>query len=228
MSSAQHPYWLVFVSMGLALTPLLVGLFTSFMKIHIVLSFFRAGLGAQQVPGGLVLLGISFALTLSVMHPTIDDFHTRLKTFPVERLSTDPLTVAREEMTDLFSPWRDFLRRHSGTRELKIFSDMNDNPSHNEAQGTLVEKESRDSWTVLLPAFVVTELKEAFLMGFVIMIPFLVIDLIVANILAGIGMFMVSPVMISLPLKIALFTFADGWLLLTTGLVQSYRLTGGV
>lgn len=233
MNSAQHPYWFVIISFALALTPLLIGLFTSFMKIHIVLSFFRSGLGAQQVPGGLVLFGISIALTLSVMHPTLDSFYTQLQKFPLDKLARTPQALTQDEVNNVLSPWRDFLTRHVGAREKEVFQGFVE--GHEES---IAKEEKRSetgeelkpvvSWTVLLPAFIVTELKEAFLIGFVIMIPFLVIDLVVANILAGIGMFMVSPVMISLPLKIALFTFADGWLLLTTGIVQSYSLSGGV
>lgn len=229
MTSTQHPYWFVIISFVLALTPLLVGLFTSFMKIHIVLSFFRSGLGAQQVPGGLVLFGISVALTLSVMHPTLESFYSQLQKFPLEKLATTPQKVTHDEISNVLSPWKEFLTRHVGAREKEVFQEFVERPEvsmGNEEKTSQAGGELK--WTVLLPAFIVTELKEAFLIGFVIMIPFLVIDLVVANILAGIGMFMVSPVMISLPLKIALFTFADGWLLLTTGIVQSYSIGVGI
>lgn len=232
MTSTQHPYWFVIISFALALTPLLVGLFTSFMKIHIVLSFFRSGLGAQQVPGGLVLFGISVALTLSVMHPTLESFYAELQKFPLEKLATTPQKLTHDEINNVLSPWKEFLTRHVGSREKEVFQEFVQRPEvslEDEKKSQAGEElKTEVSWTVLLPAFIVTELKEAFLIGFVIMIPFLVIDLVVANVLAGIGMFMVSPVMISLPLKIALFTFADGWLLLTTGIVQSYALGGGI
>lgn len=233
MTSTQHPYWFVIISFALALTPLLIGLFTSFMKIHIVLSFFRSGLGAQQVPGGLVLFGISVALTLSVMHPTLESFYARLQKFPLEKLATTPQKLTHHEISDVLSPWKEFLTRHVGAREKEVFQEFVERPEVSMENGEEKNQSGEElqpevSWTVLLPAFIVTELKEAFLIGFVIMIPFLVIDLVVANILAGIGMFMVSPVMISLPIKIALFTFADGWLLLTTGIVQSYALGGGI
>ncbi|MGA1190877.1 MAG: EscR/YscR/HrcR family type III secretion system export apparatus protein [Bdellovibrionota bacterium] len=229
MTSTQHPYWFVIISFALALTPLLVGLFTSFMKIHIVLSFFRSGLGAQQVPGGLVLFGISVALTLSVMHPTLESFYSQLQKFPLEKLATTPQKVTQDEISNVLSPWKEFLTRHVGAREKEVFQEFVERPEVSMGNEEKVSQAGGElKWTVLLPAFIVTELKEAFLIGFVIMIPFLVIDLVVANILAGIGMFMVSPVMISLPLKIALFTFADGWLLLTTGIVQSYSIGGGI
>jgi type III secretory pathway component EscR len=238
--NSHHPYWLVAISFSLALAPIVVGLFTSFIKVHVVLSFFRSGLGAQQVPSGLVILGIAIALTLSIMTPTIDAFQEKLSAFPMEQFQKNPQKVKGTVIQDLLSPWHAFLEAHTGERELAMFQELE--VAQREIQRKAVEEDPENSdgiepapkesseiarWNVLLPAFVVTELKEAFIVGFVILLPFLAIDLIVANILAGMGMFMVSPVMISLPLKVALFTFADGWLLLTKGLTESYLFTVG-
>ena len=222
--SGQHPYWLIVVSVTLAFTPIVVGLFTSFIKVHVVLSFFRSGLGAQQVPSGLIILGLSVALTLSIMTPTIEAFQEGLNAFPLKTLQSSPEKLKAQQIEDLLLPWREFLLKHTGRRELLVFQKIS---SPDEVLSSEDESFDAVGWSTLLPAFVVTELREAFLIGFVILLPFLAIDLVVANILAGVGMFMVSPVMISLPLKVALFTFADGWLLLTRGLAESYLFVGG-
>ena len=230
MLENHHPYWLVLISLLLALAPVVVGLFTAFIKIHVVLSFFRSGLGAQQIPSGLVILGLSIALTFSVMTPTLTACEATLASFPWKKLERSPDKIKRSDLEPIIAPWREFLEKHTGEREKRVFERLSGNRpvmSDEESAGAEVQSVSETSWSVLLPAFVVTELKEAFLIGFMLLLPFLAIDLIVANILAGVGMFMVSPVMISLPLKVALFVFADGWLLLTKGLVESYRVLGG-
>ncbi|MCB0335660.1 MAG: EscR/YscR/HrcR family type III secretion system export apparatus protein, partial [Bdellovibrionales bacterium] len=119
----------------------------------------------------------------------------------------------------VFEPFAEFMRFHSGKRELETLQRLAPSLERELSQ------DSSDEPTALhiaLPAFVLTELKEAFAMGFVLLLPFLAIDLIVANILVGLGMFMVSPVMVALPLKLLLFIMADGWLLLTQGLIRSY------
>jgi flagellar biosynthesis protein FliP len=229
MGTAPHPYWLVFASLSLALVPILVGLCTSFVKVQVVLSFFRSGLGAQQVPSGLVILGLSLAMTGVIMAPTIERFHEQVTSFPWKNVQNNPINLTKEEIANLTDPWYQFLLRHSGEREIEAFAarlkpiQNIEEDTNQESQEPVVNEEAKViPWHVLLPAFLVSELKEAFIIGFIVLIPFLVIDLIVANILAGVGMFMVSPVMISLPLKVALFTFADGWLLLAGGLTASY------
>ncbi|MCB0330294.1 MAG: EscR/YscR/HrcR family type III secretion system export apparatus protein [Bdellovibrionales bacterium] len=230
--TTHHPYWLVTISLALALAPVVIGLFTSFIKVHIVLSFFRSGLGAQQVPSGLIILGLAVALTMTIMGPTINEFQTRMNEFPLHKLEKSPSAIKKEEVNSLLQPWREFLELHVGKRELLVFQKIAIQQKPKSEISELAEdgnsKASEIAWTVLLPAFVVTELREAFTIGFVILLPFLAIDLIVANLLAGVGMFMVSPVMISLPLKVALFTFADGWLLLSKGLTESYLLSGSL
>ncbi|MCB0321020.1 MAG: EscR/YscR/HrcR family type III secretion system export apparatus protein, partial [Bdellovibrionales bacterium] len=192
---------------------------------------FRSGLGAQQVPSGLVILGLSVALTFSIMSPTIEAFRAEVDAFPWKALERDPKSVSSENFAKLLQPWRVFLERHTGERErvalTSVLIQQTPPPADDGAPLEIAKDVDLAStvstpWSVLLPAFMVTELKEGFLIGFMLLLPFLVVDLVVANILAGVGMFMVSPVMISLPIKIALFVFADGWILLASGIAQAY------
>ena len=221
--NALHPYWLIIASAILAIIPVAIGICTSFVKMHIVLSFFRSGLGAQQVPSGLVIFALSAALSVVVMTPVFESIKERADDFPWKTLEHNPSEISEAEINTLLDPWYQFLLEHSGERELLAFSKQDfENTGEESVSDLVVEKQERVPLAALLPAFFITELREAFLMGFIVLIPFLVIDLIVANILAGVGMFMVSPVMISLPIKVALFVFADGWLLLTEGLTAGY------
>ena len=120
-------------------------------------------------------------------------------------------------------PWLKFMADHTGSREIRSLTQLNAEPkSGDEIPQEILRTEVINHPRILIPAFMLTELKQAFAMGFVLLLPFLVIDLIVANVLAGLGMFMVSPSMISLPLKLLLFVVSDGWILLSRGLILSY------
>ena len=214
MDLIDHPGWLVLSITGLSLMPLAVAVLTSYMKVSIVLGILRSGLGAQQVPSNLVLAVLAMALSFHIMSPVLERSLDRAEAIDKNQLKNSEYLT--RSVRGVLAPWIDFLYAHSGKRELASFSEL-------DQQGNALNLGKRPPLRVLLPAFVISELKESFSMAFVILLPFLVIDLIVSNILVGLGMFMVSPIMISLPLKIAFFVASDAWLLLSRALVYSYR-----
>ena len=211
-----NPLWLLLLTAALGLAPMLAGLATAYLKISIVLSLCRSGLGAQQVPGGLAIMALALTMTLLVMAPVLEESRAAALRLDFSPLLKQPTAERMPDLAPLLEPWRLFLERHAGAREKAALAALASAPSAPEMPS--------DGWAVLLPAFVLSEIKEGFAMGFVLLLPFLVIDLTVASILAGMGMYMVSPVMIALPLKLILFVACDGWLLLTRSLVASYRL----
>ncbi|MCB0353125.1 MAG: EscR/YscR/HrcR family type III secretion system export apparatus protein [Bdellovibrionales bacterium] len=211
-----HPLWFIGISLVLALLPLVVGVFSSYLKVSIVLGFFRSGLGAQQVPGPLVIMGLSIGITCAVMAPVFEQTLTAAETVPFEKITRHGPLQARDHLAPLIKPWKSFLEAHTGKRELEAFS----RGRAEEESGS--DEQTSPAWAVLLPSFIVSQLREAFTIGFLVLIPFLVIDIIVANVLVGLGMYMLSPVIISLPLKLLLFLLADGWLLLTGNLIASF------
>ena len=221
MPTSVHQFWIIIIGAILALIPMLMALVTSYMKVSIVLGMLRNGLGTQQVPSASVIAAISLALTFYIMSPVIDQ--------TLEILSRQDKSVFRsiptlEKVGDykvLLDPWRHFMKAHAGEREMKVFSDL----SSKNADQPVTASETLDadeSLRVIIPAFVMSELKGGFAMAFVVLLPFLVIDLVVSNLLIGMGMMMVSPMMISLPLKLIVFVVSDAWILLARGIVNSY------
>lgn len=228
-----HPFWYLGAALILASVPLLIGISTSFVKVSIVLNMLRSALGAQQVPGNFVVFALSFALSAFIMTPVIKET-TRLIPDLDNRILVDLSAIeATDLIAGLMKPLRGFLRQHSGANEMAMIRELSiealpGEEGHSKAVQSSGEKltdSDGDSYALpeVMLAFMLSELREAFAMGFVVLLPFLIIDLIVANILAGMGMFMVSPVMISLPLKILLFVVSDGWVVICRGLVLSYR-----
>lgn len=242
--TSTHPVWIVIASLLIALVPILIGVATSFIKVSIVLGMLKSGIGAQQVPGAIVTMALSFALTLYIMNPTIEKTLQIAESIDFAALSSEMELSSLSKLAPLITPWREFMTLHAGERELEALKGIEeatstanastlelpkaeagaalDSASGSVADGSAAVEEL--PLRVLMTAFVLTELKEAFAMGFVLLLPFLVIDLVVANILAGMGMFMLSPVLVSLPLKLILFVLADGWILLTRGLITSYAV----
>lgn len=196
---------------GLTLVPALLFTVTGFTRILIVLGFIRTAIGTPTAPPNQVLVGIALFLTLFVMAPTF----TAIKSDawdPLQAHKIDtPQAIKRAE-----EPLREFMFRQTRDSDLALFvrlSKMRDQPSTRRDVPT----------TVLIPAFIVSELKTAFQIGFLIFLPFLVIDLIVASTLMSMGMIMLPPVFISLPFKILLFVLVDGWGLVTESLVRSFH-----
>jgi len=199
----------------LALAPFVAVMLTSFTKIIVVLSLLRNALGVQQVPPNLVLNALAMVLTIYVMYPVGSEITERLAQADVQFDSTDELLrmadVAKE-------PLRDFLARHANELERSFFRATIDRMM--EERGA--DPVGANDFIVLVPAFTVSELTSAFQIGFLIFLPFIIIDLVVSNILMALGMMMLSPTMISLPFKILLFVVVEGWTKLAHGLVLSY------
>jgi type III secretion protein R len=198
----------------IALAPFFAVMVTSFTKIVVVLSLVRNALGLQQVPPNLVLNGLALILSLYVMYPTMQQMQAASgeESVPTE---TAQLFAAADRAKE---PLRAFLIRHSDEGERAFFV----RTGQRIAQQTNTTPAQPTDFIVLIPAFVVKELTIAFQIGFLIFLPFLVIDLVISNILLAMGMMMLSPVTISLPFKLLLFVLVDGWVKISHGLVLSY------
>jgi flagellar biosynthesis protein FliP len=195
---------------GISLVPALLFTLTGFTRIIIVLGFIRSGLGTPTAPPNQVLIGIAFFLTLFVMQPTLKDVKTQ---------AWDPLNAGKINQVQALDraqgPLREFMFRQTRESDLALFAGLAkiDRP-----------KTRKDIPThVLIPAFTLSELKTAFQIGFLIFLPFLVIDIVVSSTLMSMGMVMLPPVFISLPFKILLFVLVDGWNLVTRSLVESFH-----
>ncbi len=212
----------------IALAPFFAVMVTSFTKIVVVLTLLRNALGLQQVPPNVVLNGMALILTVYVMYPTLQDMNAAARGQVVEgRMEGDDLIQPSplESEANIFTtadrakePLRKFLMKHSDPRERAFFLKTQQRISGPERAGSISESD----FIVVIPAFVVRELTIAFQIGFLIFLPFLIIDLVISNILMAMGMMMLSPVTISLPFKILLFVMVDGWVKLSHGLVLSY------
>jgi flagellar biosynthesis protein FliP len=202
---------LLFVG-AISLVPAMLFTVTGFTRILIVLSFIRTGLGTPTAPPNQVLVGIAFFLTLFVMSPT-------LKT--IKHDAYDPMqkgTITQEvALKRAEAPLREFMWNQTRDKDVALFVKLSKTEN---------VKTRKDVPTqVLIPAFIISELKTAFQIGFLIFLPFLIIDLVVSSTLMSMGMMMLPPVFISLPFKILLFILVDGWNLVTSSLVQSFHMT---
>lgn len=193
----------------LSIAPALLVLMTSFTRIVIVLSFVRTSLATQQMPPNQVLIGLALFLTFFVMAPT---FST------VNDVALQPYLSGKMSQQEAFEqavvPMKEFMGKYTREKDLKLFLDYLKMERPKTIQDIPI--------TALVPAYVISELKTAFQMGFMIFIPFLVIDMIVASVLMAMGMMMLPPVMISLPFKILLFVLVDGWYLIVKSLLVSF------
>jgi flagellar biosynthetic protein FliP len=196
---------------GISLVPALLFTVTGFTRILIVLGFIRSGLGTPTAPPNQVLVGIALFLTLFVMAPTFNAINKEaIQPLRAERI-TQETALKRAE-----GPMREFMFDQTRTKDIALFAKL----------AKLKDPETRSDIPtyVLIPAFTISELKTAFQIGFLIFLPFLVIDLVVSATLMSMGMVMLPPVFISLPFKILLFVLVDGWNLITQSLVQSFHL----
>jgi flagellar biosynthesis protein FliP len=193
----------------LAVAPALVLSMTSFTRLIVVFSLMRQAIGVQQAPPNQVLIGLALFLTWFVMAPTFN----HVNDIAVEPYFEGALTEG-EALTEAMGPMRDFMLRHTREKDLALFLRMSDAP----------RPETRDdvATRALVPAFMISELKTAFQIGFLIYIPFLIIDLVVATVLLAMGMMVLPPIVISLPFKLLLFVFVDGWNLLVGSMVTSF------
>lgn len=200
----------------MALVPTLAVISTTFLKISVVLSLVRNALGVQQIPPNLALNGIALILTVYIMAPVGQNIYDRVMEEPAATQSVAGMIKAVGRGAE---PMREFLYRHSEQKQRDFFVRTAREMWGKDLSANLQEKD----FLVLAPSFMVTELTSAFEIGFLLFLPFVVIDLVVSNILLAMGMMMVSPVMISMPLKLFLFVMADGWTRLIQGLVLTYH-----
>jgi len=194
---------------ALSLLPAVILTVTSFVRTIVVLSFIRQGIGSQETPPNQVLVGLAMFLTLFVMTPVM----TEIKT-----VALDPYLAGQVDEGKAFTnglvPLRAFMLKHTRQADLALFYNATETP--------LPETPDDVSMRMAVPAYIVSELTTAFQMGVIVLLPFLVVDLAVASVLMSMGMMMVPPVTISLPIKLLLFVLVDGWNLVAGSLLQSY------
>lgn len=193
----------------LSIAPGILILATSFIRIIVVLSFVRTSLATQQMPPNQVLIGLALFLTFFVMAPTFSEVYSEA----LDPLFEEEITLD-EAYQNASVPMKDFMSKHTREKDLALF--------FNYTEQEPVESVQDIPLTTLIPAFAISELKTAFQMGFMIFIPFLIIDMAVASVLMSMGMMMLPPVMISLPFKILLFVLVDGWYLITYSLLEGF------
>lgn len=218
----SNPVVLVIVLGAMALAPFVLMMLTSFVKISVVLSILRNAFGTQQVPPNPVVTGLAFVLTIFVMVPVVREMYSAAGIQNTREIfseaSVKSLFDASQKAKE---PLRKFLSRHSHAQDRLLFIELATQlgRSNNSQPPAQVDKED---FQVLIPSFVTSQLKEAFQIGFIVFVPFIIIDMVVANILLAMGMQMLSPIVISLPFKLLLFVLVDGWYLVVRGLVLSY------
>jgi type III secretion protein R len=241
------PVVMMLIIGAISLAPFLSIMLTSFVKVSVVLSLIRNALGTQQVPSGLVTNGLALILTIFIMAPVAQRVYAAsgIRDNGRQVFASDNLTALYRAADKGKKPLREFLLRHAHAQDRALFLSLAQrlersgqqgqaaapaqNPPQPPAQpppATQDAGEERirpdEEFRIVLPAFVTSELKSAFQVGFLILLPFLIVDLVIANILVATGLQMVQPAIVSLPVKILLFVVADGWYLIVRGLVLSY------
>jgi len=194
----------------LSLLPSIVIMMTSFTRIIVVFSFLKSAMGIQQSVPNQILTGLAIFLTLFIMAPVYNEMNTNAIQPYLQN------TITQEQaMEEAFKPLKEFMLNQTYKKDLELFVDINGIDKEN------LTKENV-SFTALIPAFAISELKTAFQIGFLIYLPFLVIDMVISSVLMSMGMFMLPPTMVSLPFKLILFVMVDGWYLLVKSLIQSF------
>jgi len=200
---------IVFLLTVLTMAPAILLMMTSFTRILVVLGFMRQAMGTQQMPPNQVLISLALFLTFFVMSPVIKQVNDEaLQPFLAKEITQD------EALQKGLGPIRGFMLRSTREKDLKLFYEM----SGNQRPKTLEDVPTH----VLIPAFMISELKTAFQIGFMIYVPFLILDMVVASVLLAMGMLMLPPILVSLPFKLMLFVLVDGWNLVVGSLVRSF------
>ena len=195
----------------LTLLPSIIIMMTSFIRIIVVFSFLRSAIGTQQAPPYQVLTGLAIFLTIFIMAPTFNQINDNALTpYMNNTISQDAAMVAGSK------PLRDFMLKQTRQKDLKLFMNVS------KLDSSKMTKDNVPLY-VVIPSYIISELKTAFTIGFLLYIPFLVIDLVVASVLMSMGMFMLPPVTISLPFKLLLFVMVDGWYLIVQSLMLSFK-----
>jgi flagellar biosynthesis protein FliP len=207
------PLQILLLMTVLSLAPYILVMTTSFIRISITLSFLRTAMGTQQVPPTQVLMALSLFMTMYIMQPVTERINkTALQPYFSQKIKQ------QEFIEKASSPLKDFMFINCRQADIVLFFKFTE-----VKQIPKIEKASDVPITVLLPAYVVSEIKTSFAIGFLLYIPFLVIDMVVSSVLMSMGMFMLSPMTISLPFKLLLFVMIDGWELIITGLINSFK-----
>jgi flagellar biosynthetic protein FliP len=203
----------------LSIAPSLLIMVTSFTRFVVALSFLRSGLGLQSTPANLVLISLALFMTFYVMAPTFD----RAWTTGIQPLMKNEISE-EEAYGRITAPFREFMLTHVREKDLTNFEQLADETIRIKADEKAGEKatEKQIDLRIIIPAFMISELRRAFEIGFLIMLPFLVIDMIVATITMSMGMMMMPPTVIALPFKTLFFVLIDGWSLVTSGLIRSF------
>ena len=211
-SSLSASMKMILVLTVLSIAPFIVIMVTSFTRIVVVLHFMRAALGTQTTPPNQVLVGLALFLTLFIMSPVI----TQINTDCIQPYEAGELTQ-EEALNQGLKPLRKFMFEQTNRKDIRLFLEISEKSDDVE-----VSNEDEIPTTVLIPAFMISELRTAFIIGFLIYLPFIVIDMVVASTLMSMGMMMLPPTTISMPFKILLFVLADGWNLVIGQLVKTF------
>jgi flagellar biosynthetic protein FliP len=203
----------------LTLAPALVVMMTSFTRIVIVLSFLRRALATNELPPNQIVIGLSLVLATMVMMPTLRDIK-RDALDPYTTSDVDKMITQAEAFDRTVLHLRRFMFKHVRPQDVRLFMDITGETSRAMADGQITRDEVPTP--ILVPAFVISELRQAFIMGFVLFLPFMIIDMVVASTLISMGMLVLPPILISLPFKILLFVLVDGWHLVVGSLVESF------
>ncbi|WP_206425210.1 flagellar type III secretion system pore protein FliP [Rickettsiales endosymbiont of Stachyamoeba lipophora] len=200
---------LILITAVLSLAPSILIMVTSFTRIIVVLSFVRNALGIQQTPPNPVLISLALFLTFFIMTPTFTESYTK---------GIIPLMEEKIEESEAIqiaaAPFHKFMRTHTRQKDLELFLHLANIPEQTKIEDT--------PYHVLIPSFMISELRRAFEIGFLVFLPFIIIDMLVSSVLMAMGMMMLPPVMISLPFKLIYFVITDGWYMIAGSLVRSY------
>jgi flagellar biosynthetic protein FliP len=212
-SASARIIQLILLITVLALAPSILIMATSFTRIVVVLSFLRSAMGLQTTPPNQVLVSLAMFLTLFIMMPVFEKSYQEGILPLIQEQITEEQAIERSA-----EPFRQFMLSHVRDKDLELFMQMRPDLE--------VESAAQTPYHVLIPAFMLTELKRAFEIGFLVFVPFLIIDMLVASVLMSMGMMMLPPVLISLPFKLIFFVLVDGWYMIAGSLARSYGIGG--
>ncbi len=202
----------------LTLAPSILMMVTSFTRIVVVLSLLRSAIGIQQTPPNIVLISLALFLTFFIMQPTFQKSYDE----GIKPLMDNKIDE-KDALPKMAEPFRTFMLKQTREEDVQLFLELSEEADAASGQTKKKEKGEAVPYRALIPAFMISELRRAFEIGFLIFIPFLIIDMVVASILMSMGMMMLPPVLISLPFKIIFFVLIDGWAMLSESLVKSFQ-----
>ena len=208
----MSPYPLLLTSFFIAVVPIILTIGTCFLKINIVLGMIKSALGTQHTPSALLVTCFSLVITYVVMEPVWTEVAKRSVIYIENKkidLKKDSFQIpSLEEAREIFSPWIEFLEKHAEKKDVELFKSLS---------------KQENSFGALIGGFTLSELRAAFLMAVTLLIPFVAVDVVLANVMVGLGMNMVSPSVIALPIKLLLFVYSDAWRIIFESLVRSYN-----